>query len=122
MISTNLNRATGMILMMDFGVIKSAASDRFDGPELRSILKDLERELKDGPEGGWFMGKEPGRADFLLEFQMSMVKQRRWVDLKSEFPLLDAWLEGVYERDAWQRSLEKGNGYDLTVFPQRPRL
>ena len=42
-ISTNLNRATGMILMMDFGIIKNAAPNRFDGPELRSILKELER-------------------------------------------------------------------------------
>ncbi|KAE9369085.1 hypothetical protein N431DRAFT_560024 [Stipitochalara longipes BDJ] len=121
-ISTNLNRGTGMILMMDFGIIKNAGSNRFDGPELRSILAELERELKEGPTGGWFMGRHPGRADILLEFLLSMIMHRNWVDLKNEFPVLDAWLEGVYARDAWKRSLEKGIGYDLTVFPQRPHL
>jgi glutathione S-transferase len=121
-ISTNLNRATGFILMMDFGIVKNGASNRFDGPESRSILEELERELSEGPEGGWFMGKEPGRADIMLEFPMSMIKHRNWVDLKSEFPGLNAWLDRVYARDAWKRSLQKGNGYDLGVFPQRPHL
>lgn len=108
--------------MMDFGIIKNGASNRFDGPELRSILGDLERELKEGPEGGWSMGKESGRADIMLEFPLSMIKHRSWVDLKNEFPGLDAWLGRVYERDAWKKGLQKENGYDLSVFPQRPHI
>jgi hypothetical protein len=59
-------------------------------------LRDLERELKEGPAGGLFMGKMPGRADIMLEFPMSMVKHRNWVDLKSDFPELGRWLERVY--------------------------
>jgi glutathione S-transferase len=111
-ISTNPNRATGMILVMDFGIVKNRASNTFDRPELRSILKDLERELKEAPAGGWFVGPRPGSADILLEFPMSTVKHRNWVDLKSEFPPLGPCLKKVYGRDAWKRSLEKGNGYD----------
>lgn len=78
--------------------------------------------MKEGPEGDWFLGEEPGRADVLLEFPMSMIKYRNWVDLKSEFPQLNAWLERVYARDAWKRGLQKGSGYDLSVFPQRSHL
>jgi glutathione S-transferase len=124
-ISTSLARATFLHMMLDFGMIKNGegnAGSHFDGPELRNVLGVLERELKEGPEGGWFMGRKPGRADIMAEFGISSVKQRKYLDLKAEFPGLDAWLERVYERDAWKRGLEKGNGYDLSVFPQRPHL
>ena len=46
------------------------------------------------------MGKNPGRADIMLEFPVAMLSQRRWVDLKGEFPLLNAWLEKYYSREA----------------------
>ncbi|TEY85092.1 hypothetical protein BOTCAL_0017g00040 [Botryotinia calthae] len=92
----------------------------FDGPELREILTILDGELKNAPEGGYFMGKNPGRADIMMEFPMSFVKHRNWVDLEKEFPRLDEWLKRVYDRPAWKRGLQKGNGsYDLNVFPKR---
>jgi len=53
-----------MILVMDFGIVKNRASNTFDRPELRSILKDLERELKEAPAGGWFVGPRPGARIF----------------------------------------------------------
>lgn len=122
---TNLTRATGVMLFLDFGALKNGdgpGGSRFDGPELREILRDLERELKDGPPGGFFMGKEPGRADIMLEFPISFCKHRSWwVDLEKEFPLLDEWLQRCYDRPAFKRSLEKGNGYDLSVFPHPGR-
>lgn len=114
--------------MIDFGMLQTGreelgpAAKRFDGPETRSILKDLERELKEGPPGGYFGGKHPSRADIMIEFPMTSIKQRKTVDLKAEFPLLDEWLERVYSRPAWKRCIEKGNGYDMTIFPQRPQL
>lgn len=90
----------------------------FDGPELRTQLANWERELVDGPKGGFFMGEHPGRADFLLEYPISMIKHRSWVDLP---PRLDEWLKRVHDRPAFKRSLEKGNGYDLNVFPKSGR-
>ncbi len=95
-----------------------------DGPELRNFLKELERELKEGPKGGFFMGKQPGRADILMEFPMTSITQRKSVDMEKEFPELWAWLQRVYARPAWKRGLEKAFGgvYDLTVFPKKPRL
>jgi glutathione S-transferase len=89
---------------------------------MRKVLADLEKALKEGPPGGYFMGKEPGRADIMLEWPLASISQRKWVDIKSEFPALDAWLARCYKRDAWKRSLQKGNGYDLTIFPQLPHL
>jgi len=123
-IMTNLSRLTSFMLMLDVGAIKEGdgfMKGRFSGQELRTILGHLEREFKDGPAGEFFMGKEPGRADIMLEFPISMVKQRNYLDLK-EFPLLDEWLERVYARPAFKRSLEKGNGYDLNSFPKLHRL
>lgn len=123
--TTTLNRATGFMLFLDFGMIKNGdgpAGGRMFGPELRQALGHLERELKDGPEGGFFMGKEPGRADIILEYPISSCKHRPWwVDLEKEFPLLDAWLQRCYDRPAFKRSLEKGNGYDMSVFPHSGR-
>ncbi|KAE8448691.1 hypothetical protein EG329_008906 [Mollisiaceae sp. DMI_Dod_QoI] len=127
--STSLGRATSSMMMLDFGLIRNGdearlgeRAKRFDGPELRSVLGDLERELKEGPKGGYFMGEHPGRADILLEFPLTSVRHRKYVDLKREFPALDAWLDRVYSREAWKSGIEKGNGYDMSVFPQRPRI
>jgi glutathione S-transferase len=113
-----------MMLTMDMGIIRPAAgpaSGYFKGPDMKKVLRDLTRELKEGPKGGFFMGEEPGRADILFEYPISMVKHRNWVDLK-EFPDIDAWLQRVYNRDAWKRGLEKGNGYDLGAFAKAPKL
>ncbi|TGO54799.1 hypothetical protein BOTNAR_0259g00130 [Botryotinia narcissicola] len=122
---TDLGRATNIMLMLDFNAIAIGAGPmgkRFDGPALRKVLGDLEKELKEGPEGGFFMGKNPGRADIMLEFPMALIKQRDCVDLEKEFPALDEWFKRCYERPAWKRSIEKGNGYDFTTFPQRAHL
>ncbi|TVY81311.1 hypothetical protein LSUE1_G003350, partial [Lachnellula suecica] len=123
MLSTNINRVSGIALFLDFGAIKLAegpVGDRFKGKALWGPLGDLEKELKGAPKGGYFMGEHPGRADILVEWQLSFAKQRKWVDLESDFPLLHAWLERVYARDAWKRAMKKGNGYDLTIFPKIP--
>jgi glutathione S-transferase len=123
--TTNLGRLTNLMMMLDFNGLGIGAGEwgkSFDGPALKKVLGDLERELTSGPDGGFFMGAQPGRADIMLEFPMAMLSQRRWVDLKTEFPELNAWLERCYAREAWKRSLEKGNGYDLTTFPQLPHL
>lgn len=126
---TTLTRATGVALYQDLGALRTAEGPRgqlfqadAEGSELHGILQNLERELKEGPEGGFFMGKQPGRADIMMEFPMSMIKHRNWVDLKTKFPLLDEWLERCYARPAFKRSLEKGNGYDLNAFPKVPKL
>lgn len=121
---TDFGKATTNTLMLDFGMIRNGTGpggNRYDGPAIRAMLTHLEREWKEGPAGGYFMGVEPGRADIMLEFPMSMTKQRNYVDLEKEFPLLNGWLERVCSRPAWKRALDKGNGYDLMSFPRLPR-
>ena len=86
------------------------AIDRaFTGPELKEMLKYLEGELG-GQE--YFMGKEPGRADFMLSFPVDMAVAFGWVDL-SEYEGLKGWRERCQAREAWKRGLEKGNGYNI---------
>ncbi|KAF7947997.1 hypothetical protein EAE96_009065 [Botrytis aclada] len=122
---TDLGASTFTMLMLDFNAIANGAGPMgtfCDGPALRKTLGNLEKELKEGPEGGFFMGKNPGRADIMLEFPMALIKQRGWVNLEKEFPALDEWLKRCYERPAWKRCIEKGNGYDLTSFPQKAHL
>ncbi|ATZ56031.1 Bcgst20 [Botrytis cinerea B05.10] len=124
-IMTELGQLTYAMLMLDFNFIANGAGPMgklLDGPALRKVLGVLEKELKEGPEGGFFMGKNPGRADIMLEFPMTLIKQRGWVDIEKEFPALGEWLTRCYERPAWKRSIEKGNGYDLTTFPQKAHL
>jgi glutathione S-transferase len=41
---------------------------------------------------------------------------RKWMDLEKDHPRIAAWRRRVWERPAWKRGLEKGNGYDLTLF------
>jgi glutathione S-transferase len=122
---TNLGRLTMMMMMLDFNALavgKGEFGKSFNGSAMRKALADLEKALKGGPPGGYFMGKEPGRADIMLEWPLASISQRKWVDIENEFPALDAWLARCYKRDAWKRSLQKGNGYDLTIFPQLPHL
>jgi len=130
---TVLYRQDSFMLMFDYGVIQ-AGNERgkeLEGPALVKILEDLEKMLKEGPEGGFFMGSHPGRADIMLEFPLSFAKHRDWADF-NKFPALSAWLEKVYNRDAWKNGLmkqnEEGNhgtgkhGYDLGIFPKPGRV
>ena len=79
-------------------------------PEIVAILGVLESEL-DGRE--WFMGGDgPTRPDFSLRFAVDLVVKLRYNNLK-DYPRLTAWFDRCEAREAWKRSLEKGNGYDL---------
>ncbi|APA13174.1 hypothetical protein SS1G_14077 [Sclerotinia sclerotiorum 1980 UF-70] len=125
MLLTELVFSSTVMLMLDFqslGNGPGAKGKMFDGPALRKTLGDLEKELKNGPEGGFFMGSHPGRVDIMAEFPLAMIRQRKWVDLATEFPALNEWLDRCYERPAWKRSIEKGNGYDLSSFPKADHL
>lgn len=123
--TTGIGRSTSNILLIDFGALKAGSGPlgaRMDGPELRDQLRELERELVEGPKGGFFLGEHPGRADIMLEYPLTSIKHRKTVDLAKEFPKLDEWLERCHDRPAFKRSLEKGNGYDLSTFPKPARL
>lgn len=82
----------------------------FLGPEMKKQLKYLEGQL-DGQE--FFMGENPGRADFMLSWPMDLVAERRWLGDLSDYPRVKGWRERCMERPGWKEGLKKGNGYDL---------
>lgn len=85
----------------------------FTTAEFKKSLTFLESELGDND---WFNGKEFGRADIMFNFPLDYVYMRKWADLEKDYPKLAAWRKRVWDRPAWKRGLEKGNGYDLAVF------
>ncbi|RFU30734.1 hypothetical protein B7463_g5604, partial [Scytalidium lignicola] len=86
----------------------------FTAAEWKNGLSYLETELGDKK---WFNGDgEPGRVDFMLSWPFDMLAQRQWVDFEQEYPNLAGWRKSVQEREAWKKALEKGNGYDLTIW------
>ena len=84
-------------------------------PDVEAALGALEAEIAGR---SWFMGGEgPSRADFALHFSVGLAAQPRYADL-DDYPGLKAWMRRCEEREAWKRSLEVGNGYDLD-FPSK---
>lgn len=81
--------------------------------EIRKNLAYLESELGDAE---WFNGAQLGRSDVMLQWPVDTIASRGWIDLAKEYPKLDAWRKRIFDRPAWKRGLEKGNGYDLTEF------
>lgn len=81
----------------------------FIGPEIKAQLTYLDDQLE-GQD--YFMGSSPGRADFMLSWQVDTGSQNGSFDLK-EYPRLQAWHNRCKERDAWKRGREKGGRYDL---------
>lgn len=90
----------------------SVADKAFIAAELDAMYRYLEDNLA-GKE--YFMKtKNPTRVDFAMIWQMDFgVIAGRPVDAK--YPNLKAWYERCKARDAWKRSIEKGNGYKLKV-------
>jgi glutathione S-transferase len=81
--------------------------------EYTKAMKYLDSELGDKE---WFNGKNLGKSDILLSWPLDMMGQRGWVDFERAWPRLAAWRKRILGRDAWKRAMEKGNGYDLTVW------
>lgn len=63
----------------------------------------------------YLMGASPGRPDFLLTFVYDNLAQRRLIN-EDHYPKVKEWRKRCEERPAWKRSLEKGNGYDVSGF------
>lgn len=85
----------------------------FTGAEFKKSLEYLESELG---EREWFNGGHMGKSDVMVQWPVDMIATRGWVDLAKEYPKLGAWRKKILNSAAWERGLEKGNGYDLTVF------
>jgi glutathione S-transferase len=85
----------------------------FTGAEFKKNLEYLESELG---ESEWFNGKHMGRSDVMLCWPVDVIATRGWLDFAKDYPRLDAWRTRIKNSAAWKRSIEKGNGYDLTAL------
>ena len=92
--------------------IKKQIDSAFITKEFKADMDYLESMLGDKD---WFNGKQLGRSDIMLSWPFDMIFQRGWMDLKA-YPKIEAWRTRVHSRDAWKRGLEKGNGFDLTIW------
>ena len=79
-----------------FGAVSDRTGGRLVGPRIKQALAYLEAELG---EQDYFMGSNPGRADFMLSWPIDMVVQRGWAELG---PKLKGWRERVLARDGWK--------------------
>ena len=80
----------------------------FIGPEVMKLLAYLDDQFGDQE---YLMGIAPGEADFILSWPIdSMVNTSDCARLE-DYPKLNAWHKRCKARPAWQRSIEKGNGY-----------
>ncbi|KAF2095334.1 glutathione S-transferase [Rhizodiscina lignyota] len=77
------------------------------------VMEDVLSETKP-----WFAGSSMGLADFNMSWCMDMATQRGYFDGK-KYPKVQAWVDRVYARPAYQRALEKGGTYDLKTFGTR---
>jgi glutathione S-transferase len=87
--------------------IASKVKDGFVLPQLRQHLAFLEGELE---HRDWFAGDAFSAADIQLSFPLEAAASRAGLDAK--YPKLNAFLERIHARPAYQRALERGGKYD----------
>lgn len=93
-----------------FNGLYSTIQKTYTTKELQSSFKYLDDEL--GTQD-YFMGNDPGRADFMISWPVDFCTQRKYIDI-NKYPNLKRWHERVQARDAWKQGLNKGNGYNLS--------
>lgn len=94
------------------GGLSATLNRAFLGKEIDSMMDWLEK----GMEGKtYFMKTEgPTRVDFMYRWYIDFALFASLSDL-NKYPNIKSWHERCSNRDAWKRSLEKGNGYDMNM-------
>ena len=88
------------------GIVDKAMSG-FIGPQLKLHADYLEAELA---KETWFVGEFFSAADIQMSFPVEALSARLGL---ARHPRLQAWLERIHARPAWQRALERGGPYAL---------
>ncbi|KAI0885844.1 uncharacterized protein GGS22DRAFT_188132 [Annulohypoxylon maeteangense] len=98
-------------------LVRYAVERVFLDAELAKLFGYLDAQLDvRGKEREWFLGtREPTRTDFSLMWYVDWAVQWKWIDLE-KFPRLKAFHARCTARPAWQRALEKGNGYNVAFW------
>ena len=77
-------------------------------PQVQQHLAFLEGELT---KSAWFAGEEFSAADIQMSFPVEAAATRAGLGI--DHPRLNAWLERIKARPAYQRALEKGGPFEL---------
>ncbi|MCC6073054.1 glutathione S-transferase [Massilia sp. GCM10020059] len=77
-------------------------------PQIQQNLAFLESELG---KSTWFAGEEFTAADIQLSFVIEAAASRGGLDAK--YPKLNAYLERIHARPAYQRALERGGPFTI---------
>lgn len=88
-------------------LIADRAMSGFVGPQVKLHLNHMNAELGARP---WFVGKKFTAADIQMSFPIEAAGSRGGL---AAFPHLQAFLEKIHARPAYQRALEKGGPYEL---------
>jgi glutathione S-transferase len=89
-------------------LIADKTLEGFVEPQIRLHAGYMEKELA---RSTWFAGDEFSAADIQMSFPVEAAAVRG--GLGAEFPRLQAFLERIHARPAYQRALEKGGPYQL---------
>jgi len=88
--------------------IAGRAKSSFIGPQIALHLDYVEGELGKSP---WFAGEELSAADIQMSFPLEAAAARGGLDARR--PRIQAFLERIHARPAYQRALERGGPYEL---------
>jgi glutathione S-transferase len=80
----------------------------FVQPNIDRHLAYLESELANRD---WFAGNEFSAADIQMSFPLEAAASR--AGLSASYPRLQAFLQRIHARPAYQRALERGGPYEL---------
>lgn len=88
--------------------IVTRLNDGFVQPEIDTIFGFIESEL-DGRH--WFAGDTFSAADIQMSFPLEAAASRGGIG--KAYPNIQAWLERIHNRPAYQRALERGGEYGI---------
>jgi glutathione S-transferase len=89
-------------------LIAKNVGDGYLDPQIRLHLAYLEDELG---KSSWFAGEEFTAADVQMSFPLEAAAAR--AGLGTDHPRLQAWLDRVQARPAYQRALQKGGPVEI---------
>ena len=89
------------------GIVAKVRSSYLDANVSRN-LEFMESTLSESP---WFSGEEMSAADIQMSFPVEAAEVRS--DLSGSYPNLQAFLDRIRARPAYQAALEKGGPYKL---------
>ncbi len=92
-------------------VAKAIADKVMDGfvtPQITTHLQFMESELG---RSTWFAGEDFGAADVQMSFPVEAAAARGGLDAR--YPRLQAFLQRIHARPAYQRALAKGGPFEL---------